>query len=165
MLCGDVVGFMMGAVDPLYLDKTNPDLYAALMTAARGVTDAATSAGLTPGLVELLCVRVSQINGCAFCLDLHTKRAGEAGESPRRLAVLDAWHETELFDEVERAALEWVETVTTLPTAEERLAVEYRVRESLSDAEFAAVSWLAVTMNAANRLSIASRHPVRPARS
>jgi AhpD family alkylhydroperoxidase len=151
-------------VDPLYLDKSNPDLYAALITAARGVSAAATSAGISPGLVELLCVRVSQINGCAYCLDLHTRRAVDAGESPQRLAVLDAWHETELFDEAERAALEWAETVTTLPGAEERLAIEYRVRESLSDAEFAAVSWLAVTMNAANRLSIASRHPVRPRR-
>jgi len=148
-----------------YLDKANPGVYAAMRAAADLVAEAASAAGLSKLLVELVSVRVSQINGCAYCLDVHTAKLLAAGESTRRLGVLPAWRETGLFDETERAALELAEAITTLPSAEERLASEYRVREVLSDAEFAALSWLAISMNAFNRVSITSRHPVRPHRA
>lgn len=148
-----------------YLDKANPDVYAAMRGAADLVAEAASQAGLSKIVVELVSVRVSQLNGCAFCLDRHTAKLLAAGESTRRLGVLPAWRETGLFDETERAALELAEAITTLPSPEERLAIEYRVREVLSDAEFAALSWLAISMNAFNRISITSRHPVRPTRA
>lgn len=150
---------------PHYLDKANPDVYAAMRGAADLVAKAAVDAGLSRLLVELVCVRVSQLNGCAYCLDIHTTKLLAGGETARRLGVLTAWRETELFDEVERAALELAEAITTLPSAEERLVIEYRVREVLSDAEFGALSWLAISMNAFNRVSITSRHPVRPHRA
>ena len=149
-------------MNPHYLDKANPDVYAAMRGAADLIATAASQAGLSKLLVELVCVRVSQINGCAYCLDVHTAKLLAAGESPRRLGVLPAWRETGLFDETERAALELAEAITTLPDPEARLASEYRVREVLSDAEFSALSWLAISMNAFNRVSITSRHPVRP---
>lgn len=152
-------------MNPHYLDKANPDVYAAMRNAASLIAKAAVDAGLSTLLVELVCVRVSQINGCAYCLDVHVTKLLAGGETTRRLGVLTSWRETELFDETERAALELAEAITTLPPAEERLAIEYRVREVLSDAEFAALSWLVVSMNAFNRVSITSRHPVRPPRA
>lgn len=148
-------------MDALYLDKANPDVYAALRAVASAASKAAKDAGLSARLVELVSLRVSQINGCAYCLDVHHPKAVKAGETEQRLALLPAWRETELFDETERAALELAEAITTLPTAEERIATEYRVREILSDAEFAAVSWVSISMNSMNRLSITSRHVVR----
>jgi AhpD family alkylhydroperoxidase len=149
-------------MDPLYLDKAAPDIYAHLVAASKAVGANALAAGLDRRLIELVNLRVSQLNGCSFCLDLHTQRALNAGETTQRLGVLVAWQEAGLYSEVERAALELAEAITVLPHPEERLELEFRVREVLSDAEYAAVSWLAVSMNAFNRISITSRHPVRP---
>ena len=130
----------MSVTEHLYLDKQHPDLWKAISSLGLKVQEAAETAGIGRSLLELLNVRISQINGCAYCLDLHVRRAGEAGESPQRLAVLPAWRETALFTEKERAAL---------------------ALECLTAEEFSAVSWLAVTMNAFNRVSITSHHPVR----
>ena len=150
-------------MDPCYLDKTNPEIYAHMVATAKAVGAAADAAGLSPLLVELVNLRVSQINGCAFCLDLHARRALNHGETVQRIGVLSAWREAGVFSEMEQAALEVAEAMTLLPTPEERIAAEGRGREILSDVEFSAVAWLAVAMNAFNRVSITSRHPVRPA--
>ena len=147
---------------PLYLDKQHPDVYDAMITAARQVKEAATAAGLSRILVELVNLRVSQLNACAYCLDVHARRALQDGEDPRRLAVLASWRDTDLFTPRERAALELAEAVTTLPPAQQRDEVHQRALAVLNPAEFSAVSWLAISMNAFNRLSITSRHPVRP---
>ncbi|RJS47822.1 carboxymuconolactone decarboxylase family protein [Nocardioides cavernaquae] len=149
-------------MDPLFLDKASPDIYGHLMDAARAAGAAAAAAGLDRRLVELVSLRVSQLNGCSYCLDVHTARALKAGETPQRLGVLPAWAEAGLYTEIERAALELAEAITVLPHPEERLDLEFRVREVLSDAEYAAVAWLAISMNAFNRISITSRHPVTP---
>jgi AhpD family alkylhydroperoxidase len=149
-------------MDPLFLDKASPDIYGHLMAAARAVGASAAAAGLDRRLVELVSLRVSQLNGCSYCLDVHTARALKAGETTQRLGVLPAWQEAGLYTELERAALELAEGITMLPHPEERLDLEFRVREVLSDAEYAAVSWLAISMNAFNRISITSRHPVKP---
>lgn len=151
-----------GHVDALYLDKSDPATYDLMVATAKGVSAAAAEAGLAPRLVELVNLRVSQINGCAFCLDLHTGRALKYGETTQRLGVLPTWRESGVFTEMERAALEVAEFVTELPEPEDRIAAEYRAREILSDAEYSAVAWIAVAMNAFNRISITSRHPVRP---
>jgi len=149
-------------VDPLFLDKSDPAIYDLMVATATGVSAAAADAGLDPRLVELVNLRVSQINGCAFCLDLHTRRAMKYGETTQRLGVLPTWREAGVFTEMERAALEVAEFVTGLPEPEDRIAAEYRAREILSDVEYSAVAWLAIAMNAFNRVSITSRHPVRP---
>lgn len=143
-----------------YLDKAEPAAYAALGSTAAAVTDAAKRVGLDRRLVELVNLRVSQINGCAFCLDLHHRRALAAGEEPRRLAVLGAWRETSLFSEAEQAALVLAESITRLPSHDERCRAEARARRVLGDEAYSVVAWVAVTINAFNRLSMTSHHPV-----
>ncbi|HWJ67695.1 MAG TPA: carboxymuconolactone decarboxylase family protein [Nocardioides sp.] len=145
----------------VFLDKAHPASYKAAADLALEVGAAAEAAGLGRILVELVNLRVSQINGCAYCLDLHRRRALEAGESERRIAVLDAWSETSLFTEQEQAALQLAESITRLPEPVERIYVEDMARAVLGDAAYAAVAWVAITMNAFNRISITSHHPVR----
>lgn len=145
----------------VFLDKAVPAAYKAAAGLSGQVGAAAEAAGLDRRFVELLNLRVSQINGCAYCLDLHHRRAIEAGESERRIAVLDAWQETALFDERERAALQLAESITRLPDPLDRLYAEDEARAVLGDEAYAAVAWVAITMNAFNRISITSHHPVK----
>lgn len=152
----------MSASDHFYLDKADPGSWRALNGLARKVAAAAEDAGLSRALVELLNIRVSQLNGCAYCLDLHTGYAVEAGVSAQKLAVLPAWRETELFDDLERAALAVGEAVTLLPDEETRLAELAVARAELTDEQYSALQWTAVAINAFNRISVLSRHRVRP---
>ncbi|MFD5419099.1 carboxymuconolactone decarboxylase family protein [Streptomyces sp. NPDC127069] len=145
----------------IYVDKQSPAAYQALLKTADAARAAAAEAGLDRILVELVNLRVSQLNGCAFCLDVHTRAAVRAGESARRLGVLAAWRDTGLFTPRERAALALAEA-TTHPAdalAQERAYAE--AREALDDGEISAVIWVAITINAFNRVSILSKHPVR----
>jgi AhpD family alkylhydroperoxidase len=151
----------VSATEHLYLDKQHPALWKAANGLGLKVQEAAEEAGIGRGLLELLNVRISQINGCAYCLDLHVRRAAEAGESPQRLAVLPAWRDTALFTDKERAALALVESITKLPDQQMREHTEATARKCLTAEEFSAISWVAVTMNAFNRVSITSHHPVR----
>lgn len=143
------------------IDKAHPAVYQAQLGVAKAVRHATGEVGFDRRFVELLNVRVSQINRCAFCLDVHVGAALAAGESTQRIAVLPAWHETTLFDSRERAALTLVESVTMLPDAHVQERDYEYVRSILSDDEISAVSWIAVAMNAFNRLSIVSAHQVR----
>jgi AhpD family alkylhydroperoxidase len=154
----------VSVTEHLYLDKQHPALWRAISGLGLKVQEAAEAAGMGPGLLELLNVRISQINGCAYCLDLHVRKATEAGESPQRLAVLPAWRDTALFTDKERAALALVESITELPDQLSREREEAFARQCLTAEEFSAVSWVAVTMNAFNRVSITSHHPVRRSR-
>ena len=149
---------------PLYLDKAVPDIYAALSGVSKQIAEAAGEAGISESLLELVNLRVSQINGCGYCLDVHHSKAVRLGEDPRRLAVLQEWQETQLFDDIESAALELAEAITRIPAPSVREEVEDAARRVLGDAAYAVVAWAAVSMNAFNRLSITSHHPVRPAR-
>jgi len=146
---------------PLYLDKAAPDVFAALSGVSKQIAAAAGRAGISEQLLELVNLRVSQINGCAYCLDVHYAKAVRLGEDPRRLAVLQEWQETELFDDAESAALELAESITLIPEPTERAEVEDCARAVLGDAAYAVVAWAAVSMNAFNRISITSHHPVR----
>ncbi|MGW8762671.1 carboxymuconolactone decarboxylase family protein [Streptomyces sp. NPDC055815] len=145
----------------VYVDKRSPKAYHALVQTAEAVRATAADAGLDRLLVELVNLRVSQINGCAYCLDVHTRAALRAGETTRRLGVLAAWRDTALFTARERAALALAEA-TTAPAdalAQERAYEE--ARRSLDEDEISAVIWVAITINAFNRVSILSKHPVR----
>lgn len=144
-----------------YLDKAEPAVYQAAVALSQAAGAAAEAAGVGRILVELVNMRVSQINGCAYCLDLHHRQAVEAGETERRLAVLSTWSETSLFDEQEQAALQLAESITRLPEPDERGYAEDSARVVLGDAAYGAVAWVAITMNAFNRISITSHHPVR----
>ena len=145
----------------VFLDKQHPALWRALNGLGLKVKEAAQEAGIEVRTVELLNVRISQLNGCAFCLDLHVRDAVEAGETPQRLSVLPAWRDTGLFTEKERAALSLAESVTELPGYSAQEHSEAYAREHLTEEEFSVISWLAITMNAFNRVSITSHHPVR----
>ena len=146
----------------VWIDKQDPLTYRALRETARAAREAARAAGLERTLVELVCVRVSQINGCAVCLHLHVHAALRQGETTQRVAVLPAWRDTGLFTDRERAALTLAESVTTLPDARVQDQDYAEAAEHLTTAEISAVAWVAIVMNAFNRLSIVSRHPVPP---
>jgi AhpD family alkylhydroperoxidase len=153
---------MSAAVQHIFLDKQHPAVWRALNGLGLKVRDAAAEAGIDRKTIELLYVRISQINGCAYCLDMHVADAFKAGVTPQRLAVLPAWRDTDLFTEKERAALALAESITDLPDFQTREQEEAVARQHLSDEEFSVVSWLAITINAFNRVSITSHHPVRP---
>ncbi|MEU3844751.1 carboxymuconolactone decarboxylase family protein [Streptomyces sp. NPDC028635] len=147
----------------VYVDKQSPEAYRAMTATAEAVRKAAADAGLDRVLVELVNIRVSQLNACAFCLDLHTRAALRAGETTQRLGVLPAWRDTELFSPRERAVLALAEATTHPADAEAQSTAYALARTSLSDDEISAVIWVAITINAFNRVSVMSKHPVRPA--
>lgn len=150
--------------DPLafYLDKSDPASWKAVGGLSAAAMTAAQDAGLDDQLVELVNLRVSQLNGCAYCLDVHTRRATAAGLEAQRLGLLAAWEDADVYTARERAALRLAETVTRLPDGEDRDAAMLLTHADLTDAQFSAVQWLAITMNVTNRISVLSHHPVRP---
>ena len=115
------------------------------------------AAGIDPLLRELVRVRASQLNGCAYCIDMHTKDARAAGETEQRLYALPAWRETPFFDERERAALAFTESVTLLPTTHVPAEDYDAVAAEFSPDEVAALLSLIVTINAWNALGVATR--------
>ncbi|MET7648174.1 carboxymuconolactone decarboxylase family protein [Streptomyces sp. NPDC005426] len=145
----------------VHIDKQSPQAYRALVETAGAARTVAEEAGLDRRLVELINLRVSQINGCAFCLDVHTRAALRAGETTQRLGVLAAWRDTELFTERERAALALAEVTTEPADSVAQEAAYGTARQALDDDEISAVVWVAVTINAFNRVSILSKHHVR----
>ena len=114
------------------------------------------SAKLDRNLVELVNMRVSQINGCAYCLDMHSKDARAAGETEQRLYGLNAWRETPYYSARERAALEWTEALTLVATSHASDDVYERVREQFSEDELVHLSLAIVAINGWNRLNIAA---------
>ena len=148
----------------IFIDKQSPKAYHALVQTSEAVRATAAGAGLDRTTVELVNLRVSQLNGCAYCLDVHTKAALRAGESPRRLGVLAAWRDTEMFTGTERAALALAEATTNPTYADAQESAYEAARQVLTEDQISAVIWVAVTINAFNRVSILSRHPVPPLR-
>jgi AhpD family alkylhydroperoxidase len=140
------------------LGKQHPATYKSLGALSAQAAAAVQESGLDPLLAELVRIRVSQLNGCAFCLRMHTRDALAKSESSDRLAVLAAWWESQYFSAQERAALALAEQVTKLTVPERRTWDD----GSLTDAQVSAVSWLAVVMNAWNRVAISSHYPVAP---
>jgi AhpD family alkylhydroperoxidase len=116
--------------DRLFIDKQSPAAYRAMSAVTGEVAATAEAAGLDRLLVELVNIRVSQLNGCGFCLDLHVRRAVKNGETPQRLAVLPAWRDVDLFSPTEQAALALAEAITTLPEHHERERERIRARKA-----------------------------------
>src|SRR5688500_9754756 len=115
-------------------------------------------AGFDRGLLDLVRMRASQINGCAYCLDMHSKDARANGETEQRLFGLDAWRETPYYSARERAALEWTEALTLVAqTRGVPDEVYERVREQFSEDELVHLSLAIVAINGFNRLNIAAR--------
>jgi AhpD family alkylhydroperoxidase len=113
--------------------------------------------GLDHGLLELVKLRASQINGCAHCIDMHSKELRAAGESEQRLYLLDAWEESPFYSERERAALAWTEAVTRIAEGHVPEAVYGQVRAQFSEEELANLTLAIIAINGANRLNIAFR--------
>ena len=115
------------------------------------------TSSLEPKLLHLVKMRASQINGCAFCLDMHSKDARADGETEQRLYSLDAWEEAPYYNERERAALEWTEAITLLSNGHVPDSTYERVRAHFSEAEIAALTLAIAMINSWNRLNVALR--------
>ncbi|MFK0025032.1 carboxymuconolactone decarboxylase family protein [Streptomyces sp. NPDC090798] len=152
------------AAQRIFIDKQSPKAYHALVQTSEAVRATAADAGLDRTVVELINLRVSQINGCAYCLNVHTRAALRAGETAQRLGVLAAWRDTELFTPAERAALALAEATTEPTDAAAQETAWVAARDALTDDQISAVIWVAITINAFNRVSIMSKHPVRSER-
>ncbi len=113
--------------------------------------------GLEPSLLDLVKLRASQINGCAYCIDMHTKDARARGESEQRLYLLDAWEESPFYSERERAALAWTEAVTRISQTHAADEIYEEVRRQFSEKELVDLTLAIVAINGWNRLAISFR--------
>lgn len=147
----------------IYIDREHRDAYKAAVRWAEATGVAAAETGLDRRLIELVNLRVSQINRCAACLNMHLKKALAEGETVQRIAVLPAWRHADLYSPAERAALGLAESLTNLPSEAEQDAAYAEASEVLTTDQLSAVSWVVVAINAFNRISIVSQHPVRSA--
>jgi len=118
------------------------------------------AAGLEPALLELVKVRASQLNGCAYCLDMHSKDARAAGEAEQRLYVLPAWREAPFYTPRERAALAWTEALTLISATDITDELYAATREHFDERELVDLTMAVITINGWNRLAIAFRSPV-----
>lgn len=125
--------------------------------AMRGLQHYVDRSGLEPGLLELVKTRASQLNGCAYCVDMHTKDARAGGESEQRLYALPVWRETPFFTDRERAALAWTESVTLLPG---NGVTDEQYREAgrhFSERQLVDLTMAVIAINGWNRLSVTFR--------
>ncbi|MFD9890620.1 carboxymuconolactone decarboxylase family protein [Amycolatopsis sp. NPDC059027] len=143
------------------LTKQAPELYQAMSNLQQEVEKAAANAGLDQKLLELVKMRASQINGCAFCLDMHSNDAVQLGESPRRLFVLEGWRETDLFTEQERAALALTEAMTTISQTKEVPDDVYaEATRVFTEEQYRVVAWEIIAINSWNRAQVTSHAPL-----
>lgn len=128
-----------------------------VVEAMRGLGAYTGRSGLEPRLLELVKTRASQLNGCAYCLDMHTKDARALGESEQRLYALSAWRETPFFTERERAALAWTEAVTLVSETHVPDSVYTPARQCFTEKELVDLTLAIVAINGWNRFAIAFR--------
>lgn len=150
----------MTATSRVSVNKQHPTEYQALIALSAQAESSAAAAGLDPLLVELLKIRTSQINGCAFCLRMHTRDALKLGENPDRIAVLPAWEETGYYSETDRAALRLAEAITRVSDGHVSDEDYGFAAAALTAEQISAVTWLVTVMNAFNRIAITSRYRV-----
>jgi AhpD family alkylhydroperoxidase len=127
------------------------------MRALAGVDAYVRACEVEKPLLELVRLRASQINGCAYCIDMHTKDARAAGETEQRLYGLNAWREAPYYTDRERAALEWTEAVTLIAESHVPDHIYDAVRAHFSEKELVDLTWAVVAINAWNRGAIAFR--------
>ncbi|HEV8014516.1 MAG TPA: carboxymuconolactone decarboxylase family protein [Stellaceae bacterium] len=133
--------------------KLAPGTYQALSTMEKYVKES----GLEPPLLELVKMRASQINGCAFCLAMHSRAARRAGESEDRLFLLNAWHEAPVYTPRERAALAWTEAVTLVSETHVPDEVFAEAKQHFSETELVNLTMAVIAINSWNRIAIAFR--------
>lgn len=140
----------------LNLADVDPKAYEAML----GLEKYLAQSGLDKTLLELIKTRASQINGCAYCINMHTRDAIKNGETAQRLFLLDAWRETALFTDKERAVLALTEAMTLIATAAVSDEVYEAAKRHLNDQELAAVIMAVVTINGWNRIAVTSQTPL-----
>lgn len=140
------------------IGRLAPELYRAVAALEAAVR----KSGLDGRLLHLVKLRASQVNGCAYCVDLHVKQALAAGLDPQMLHLVSVWRESPLFDERDRAALEWTESVTLVAQTGVPDAVYQTASAAFSDVEIAQLTVAVGTINVWNRIAVSSRlqHPV-----
>lgn len=131
----------------------------ALGQAMIGLERAVKQSGLDPLLLELIKIRASQINACAYCLDMHTKDARALGETEQRIYALPAWREAPFYTPRERAALEWTEAVTRVADTHIPDAAYEAARAHFDEPQLVALTFAIIAINSWNRLSVAFRTP------
>lgn len=146
-------------MEPLRMDLTKlaPDAYRHLLQ-LEGVI----ASKVDRKLLHLIKLRASQINGCAYCIGMHTHEALRDGDSPQRLLMLDAWHESSLFDDKERAALQWVEELTLISEGHAHKEAFDALKPHFSEDEIAYLTLAGAMINTWNRIAIASRAQYDP---
>ena len=130
-----------------------------LMKAMEAMEAAVKASGLEGSLIELVKIRASQINGCAYCINMHTSDARAKGETEQRIYLLDAWHESSLYTPRERSALAWTEALTLVASSRVPDSVYETAREQFSEEDLVKLTLLVTTINAWNRIAIAFRIP------
>lgn len=148
--------FMKGRLNPYHAAPEAMKSLAAVQTYIQ-------QSGLEPSLIDLVRTRASQINACAYCIHLHTREARGRGESEERLYLLDAWRDSPLYTERERAALAWTEAVTLVAQTHVPDAVFDEVRQHFAEDELVKLTLVVATINAWNRMAISFRsvHPMK----
>ncbi|TAM95388.1 MAG: carboxymuconolactone decarboxylase family protein [Chitinophagaceae bacterium] len=136
--------------------KTLPDGYSAM----RQLQNAVDKSSLDPKLQELIKLRSSQINGCAYCLDMHSKDAVAIGENPQRIYVLDAWREAPFYSDKEKAALAWCEALTLISETGAPDNVYEELHKYFNEKEIMELTFAIITINSWNRLAIGLRQDV-----
>jgi AhpD family alkylhydroperoxidase len=138
-----------------------------IVKAVLALSEAVKNCGLEPSLQELVKLRASQMNGCAFCIEMHAREARQQGESEERLYLLNAWRESPLYTARERAALGWVEALTRLPEGGVPDEVYEAARREFSEEEMVKLSVAIGLINTWNRINVGFRtvHPVQQAKA
>ncbi|MDE3245880.1 MAG: carboxymuconolactone decarboxylase family protein [Acidobacteriota bacterium] len=139
------------------LSKSYGELAPALFEAQLNLWKQTRAAGLDPKLLELLDLRVSQLNGCAYCMDMHARDLLKEQETPRRLAVLAAWRETDLFDPKEQAALAWAEALTQLTQHPDTEQPFEALKAHFNESQIVALTFAILSINGWNRLGVGFR--------
>jgi AhpD family alkylhydroperoxidase len=137
--------------------RINPNVAPGVIQAMIGLSNYLQTCGLEQSLIDLVNLRASQINGCAFCIDMHWKDLRAAGETEQRLYGLDAWQESPYYTDRERAALAWTEAVTNIREGHVPDEVFEHVRKFFSEKELADLTFAVTVINSWNRLNIAVR--------
>ena len=139
--------------------RVSPDAAPGAMKAMYGLETYLKTCGLETELLHLIKMRVSQINGCAYCLDMHSKDLRAAGETEQRIYMLDGWRDAPISSDRERAALGWAEAVTRVTEGHVPDAMYEETKRQFSDTEIANLTLAVATINAWNRLAISFRTP------
>lgn len=137
----------------LHYGRAFPEGIHALFSLGKAINQS----GLEPSLLELVKLRASQMNQCAYCIDMHSKDARAAGETEQRLYALSAWEETPFYTPRERAALAWTEAITNIQQGHASDAVYEEARKEFSEAELVRLTFAVTQVNTWNRISIAFR--------